>query len=166
LNRRSSRLALVAVAASLVIAGCGGDDDETTADEGTSGATGATAAAPIALDDWIDQADTICSEETAAIDEAAAETFTQGEQPDEAALTEFAGETVIPSLQAQYDAISALPPPEGEEEAAEELLGSLQSAIEEVEQDPSALADQSAEGAFAEANALAAELGLRECGEG
>jgi hypothetical protein len=166
LKHRSSRLAVVAVAAGLAIAGCGGDDDETTADEGTSGATGAVAAEPIALDDWIEQADTICAEESAAIDEAAAQTFAAGEQPDEAALTEFADETVIPSLQAQHDAVSALPPPEGEEEAAEELLDSLQSAIEEVEQDPSALADQTAEGAFAEANALAAELGLLECGEG
>lgn len=75
-------------------------------------------------------------------------------------------DTVIPSLQAQYDAISALPPPEGDEEAAEELLDSLQTAIEEVEEDPSALGEAAGNETFAEANRLAAELGLQECGEG
>ena len=165
MKRRSLPFALAAVTAGLLVAGCGGDDEPITAVEGASGATGPTAAA-IPIDDWIDQADTICGEESAAIDDAAAETFTQGEQPDEAALDQFAAETVIPSLQAQYDAISALPPPEGEEDAAEELLDSLQAAIEEVEQDPAALGEAAGNETFAEANDLASELGLRECGEG
>ncbi len=166
MKRRIRPLALAAVAISLATAGCGGDDDEpTTAVEGASGATGATAAA-IPLDSWIDQADTICADEGAAIDEAAAEQFAQGEQPSAAALDEFAAQTVVPSLQAQYDGISALPPPEGEEEQVNELLDSLQSAIDEVEQDPASLAEQSGNSTFAEANALATELGLRECGDG
>lgn len=166
MNRSPRRLAFAAVVASLVIAGCGGDDDEPTTTEGVSGATGVSTAAPIPVDDWIDQADTICGEESAAIDDAAAETFTEGEQPDEAALDEFAVDTVIPSLQAQYDAISALPPPEGEEDAAQELLDSLESAISEVEEDPGALGEAAGNEAFAEANRLATELGLQECGEG
>jgi len=165
LKRRSRPLALATAVVSLVVAGCGGDDEPATAVEGASGATGPTAAA-IPLDDWIDQADTICGEEGAVIDAAAAETFTQGEQPDEAALDQFAAETVIPGLQAQYDAISALPPPEGEEEAAAELLDSLQAAIDEVEQDPSGLSGAAGSETFAEANTLATQLGLRECGEG
>lgn len=100
------------------------------------------------------------------IDAAAADQFAQGEQPDEAALDEFAQQTVVPSLQDQYDGISALPPPEGEEETVEELLDSLQAAIDEVEQDPAALGEQAGNSSFAEANTLATELGLQECGEG
>lgn len=163
--RRSRVLAAVAVAASLAVAGCGGDDDEPTTDEGVSGATGPTAAA-IPMDEWVEQADEICKEESAAIDEAAIEAF-QGGQPDDAAIAEFAGEVVAPSLQTQYDAISALPPPEGEEDQVAELLDALQSGIEEIEEDPSSLGTgtEAPDSAFAEANALAAELGLQECGE-
>lgn len=166
MKRRARPLALAAVAISFAVAGCGGDDDEpTTAVEGASGATGATAAA-IPLDSWIDQADEICAEGSGVIDAAAADQFAQGEQPDEAALDEFAQQTVVPSLQDQYDGISALPPPEGEEETVEELLDSLQAAIDEVEQDPAALGEQAGNSSFAEANTLATELGLQECGEG
>ncbi len=165
MKRRIRPLALAAVAISLAAAGCGGDDDEpTTAVEGASGATGATAAA-IPLDSWIDQADEVCAEEGAIIDEEAASQFGNS-QPDEAEIADFAEETAIPSLQAHYDAISALPPPEGEEEQADELLDSLQGAIDELEQDPAGLSDSGADSAFAEANVLATELGLQECGEG
>ena len=164
--RRSRVLAAAAVAASLAVAGCGGDDDETTTTEGVSGATGATSAAAIPVDDWIEQADEICKEENAVIDEAAIEAF-QGGEPGEAAISEFAGDVVVPGLQAQHDAISALPPPEGEEDRAAELVDALQSGIEEIEEDPSALGTEteSPDSAFTEANALASELGLQECGE-
>ena len=80
MKRRSLPLVLATAVVSLVVAGCGGDDEPATAVEGDSGATGPTAAA-IPLDDWIDQADTICGEEGAVIDDAAAETLPRASSP-------------------------------------------------------------------------------------
>jgi hypothetical protein len=160
-------LALV-LAAGLIAAGCGDDDDETTAASvpttTTSGATGATGATGEALtkDEFIKQADAICASGDKTINEAF-DALGPGEpsgQEQEQVITD----TVVPEVQGEIDGIRALTPPAGDEEEVGAILDAAQSAVDEVKADPSLLTEQNAEDPFKEANQLAKEYGLKECG--
>jgi hypothetical protein len=73
----------------------------------------------------------------------------------------FGEDVVIPNFQAQHDQIAALPPPEGEEEAAADLLATLQSGIDELAEDPGNFVESTA---LEDAGQAASEFGLRQCG--
>jgi hypothetical protein len=74
---------------------------------------------------------------------------------------------VIPSVEDQIDQVTALTPPEGEEETFEEFSDQAASDLEEVKSDPSVLLERGGgEDPFAETNQLARELGLQVCGQG
>jgi hypothetical protein len=148
----------------LVAAGCGGDDDDddggdTAATTGTTGAGG-----PLTKEVFIDLADGVCAQGDKRIDQEADQVFGQG-RPSKQQQEEFVTDTVLPEIQIQIDQIRRLTPPEGDEEEVTAILDAAQSAIDEGEQDPSLLV-QGGGGAdpFAEANRLAREYGLKECG--
>jgi hypothetical protein len=156
---------VLAVGAAIFAAGCGGDDDDEEASTGATGATGAAGAAPIPLNQWVDRADGICADASAALDQDIASEFSNG-QPDEEEIAQFTDENVIPSLQRQHDQIAALPPPEGNEGDVETLLTALEQGIAALEADPTAaVTETGSDSPFAEANEFARKLGLRECGE-
>lgn len=157
MKHRNKLIALTAVAVVLAITGCGGDDEE--ADTGATGATGVSGAA-LTSSQFIAQADAICRSGGETIDEAAA-AFDQA--PEGAELEQFVDETIVPALQAQHDGIAALPAPEGQEDDIESLLSSIQDGIDEIEENPETLTEDSI---FNDANEQAAELGLNECGDG
>ena len=165
MNRSMKLLALVAVGGALVVAGCG-DDEETSSTTTTPEATVATGTGGGTLpkEEFITEADQICAAGDETIT-AAGDSL--GQSPSNADLEQFTGDVIVPSIQSQYDAIAALPVPEGEEEQVDELLSALQSGIDELEADPSLItAGDSAESPFADANKLAKEFGLTDCGEG
>jgi hypothetical protein len=138
MNLRIGVIALVAALA-LAAAGCGGDD-ETTAE-------------PLTKEEFITQADEICTEGN---EELATE-----EQPDPENLDAFITDTLAPNLQEQHDGIAALGVPEGDEEEIESLLDNLQEGIDALEEDPNTLTEG---GPFVEVNRQATEYGLQVCG--
>jgi hypothetical protein len=144
-------LLAVALAAGVVAAGCGGDDDDGDGEALTKV-------------EFISQADAICAEGDREIDQAGREAF--GDQrPSEQEIEQFATDTVAPNIQNQIDGIRALTPPEGDEQQVAEILDAAQNGIDEIEQDPSLLNQgPDAGGAFTEANNLATEYGLTDCG--
>ena len=161
-------LALLALVAGLVIAGCG-DDDEDEPQTLTSGATGATGAdgdAPTSAA-FIKSADEICAEGNTALETEGTELFGD-QEPSDAEATEFVEDIVIPNIQEQHDAIAELTPPEGEEEALEDLVTQLQAGIDELAADPEGFVNSGGENStlFEAANTAAKELGLKVCGEG
>jgi hypothetical protein len=167
LTRITALLAL-ALAAGLIAAGCGDDDDETTTaattttETGATGATGAATGEPLSQDEFITQADQICADGDKEIDQQAQETFGQGE-PSDQEVEQFASETVVPNIQRQIDGIGALTPPEGDEDEVSAILDAAQEALDEIEQDPSSLQSGNP---FKQANQLAQDYGLTECGDG
>ena len=146
--------ALAASAAiALGAAGCGGDDGD--------GSTTETAAAALSKEDFIAQADQICADGDAAIDEAGQEQFASG-QPTDEELTQFFVDTVLPTITDEIDEIRTLGVPEGDEDLVAAVLDSAEQAVADATADPESLAGGS--DPFAESNKLATAYGLEVCG--
>lgn len=151
---------LVVLVMAAVVIGCGGDEGSDESSEP------AQENAPT-KEEFIAEADQICADGDAEIDQAAEEAFGQGPpSPEEG--EQFIAETVLPSIQTQVDGIRDLTPPEGDEETITEFLDTAQSAVDEAEQDPSALAEGGQGGAgnpFGETQQLAADYGFENCAQ-
>ena len=140
-------IAATALAAGLIAAGCGDDDDES----GDSS---------LSKDEFIVQANDICTEGTTELNEAAAETFGAG-AADPAEEEEFVTETVVPNIQGQIDDIRELVP----EDEADEVNGILDEA--ELRSRTSRRIRRGSEGdPFAEVNGDLTEYGLSACASG
>jgi hypothetical protein len=145
--------AVVAVAIALVGVGCG-DDSSSSGDSSSS--------ASITKEEFVTQANAICAEGNKEIDAGAQETFSAG-KPSEADIEKFATETLIPSVEQQVADIRALGAPEGDEDQVNAILDAADQGLEEAKSDPSVVADEKAD-PFAEANKLANDYGISECG--
>lgn len=149
---------LAALAAiSMIVAGCGGGDDST---DSTSSLTKAA---------FIKQGNAICAEGNKEIEEGFEEfveenNLPKNKQPSKAQLTEAIEEVVLPAVEDQVESIRDLGLPSEGGEEADKVLKAAEAAVEEGEEDPSALAGEKAD-PFAEANTLARKFGLTTCGE-
>ncbi len=142
----ASLLALGAIA----IVGCGGNDDTSTT------------TAAISKDDFITQGNQICAEGNKAFNAAAQEAFSGG-KPTDAEMSKFVDETVVPTVQGQIDDLRALGVPAGDEDQVNAILDAAQSGVDALEADPTLFSSGSGD-PFAEANKLANDYGLTECG--
>lgn len=153
MNKVLMLLLAAALGVTAIAAGCGGDDEDGDGEALTK-------------QEFITQADQICAEGDRQINEAGSAQF-GGQEPSAQEIEEFGTETVAPNIQNQVDQIRALTPPEGDEEQVSAILDAAQEGIDEVEEDPSLLNQgQDAGGAFTEANRLAEDYGLTDCGGG
>lgn len=142
--------AIVACAAIAAVAvGCGGDDTTATTETLTK-------------QEWITQADQICSDGDAAIEQAAQDAGLSNPTPEE--LKSFYTETVLPGIEDQRDQLEALPVPAGEEEAIGSITDALDQAISDSQADPEALVN--GEDIFKDVNQQAQDYGLTSCGDG
>jgi hypothetical protein len=131
-----------------LIAGCG-DDEDSSSGEGSSDAP--TKA------EYLEEGNAICAKYNRQLDEL----FPQiPGQPGTPAFDSFAQEEIIPILETQISEVDALTPPEGDEETTQAIFDAANEGLETVKDDPSTLAGD----AFAEANQLANDYGLTECG--
>lgn len=158
MKRPATLVVAVLAAGALFAAGCGDDDDSTTTDSGATGASGA----PLSETAFVDQANAICRAGSKELDQAAQALF-GGQQPTDAQIEQYATETLVPSIQGQIDAIRALTLPEDISDQTTTFLDDSESALDEIEADPSLLAVSDDAGPFAESNAQAETLGLTEC---
>jgi hypothetical protein len=143
----------LALAVSLLAAGCGGSDGS----DGKDSAPEPEAAA-ITSADFTSQANQVCADGSAEIAAAQAEI---GDAPTEEQVTTFASEVLVPNIQEQHDAIAELGAPEGDEDAVDALLTSLQDGVDALTADPTVISADP--GPFSDANAAATELGLTDC---
>jgi hypothetical protein len=155
---------LVGLIAGLILAGCGGGDDSSTT-AGASGTSG-TQGAALSKSEFLAQGNGICEKGDKEINTEAKKIFTQGQAPSQATQEKFVTDTVIPNIQGQIDAISALSPPSGDEDQVQAIVDAAQSALDKAKSDPSLLTDQGGgqSDPFAEANQLASAYGLDKCG--
>lgn len=152
------RMMLTAGAITAVfLVGCGGDDE----DEPAGG--GSESAAPT-KEEFISQGDEICRDGDQEIEAGEEEAFGGGRpSPDE--VEAFLTETVIPSIQKQIDGIADLTPPEGDEQTVAGLVDMAQGALDEVEQDPAALAERGSPDPFAETQRAFGDYGFQDCAQ-
>jgi hypothetical protein len=154
-------VALIAALGALAVAGCGGDDETSSTTSTAPGASGVSGAA-LSEDEFAKQGNAICAAGNKAMNQAAEGIFTQ-QKPTDAQLQQFA-DIAVPSIQGQIDAIRALPAPESIADQVGTFLDDAQSALDEVEADPSLLAASDSDDPFADVNQEADDLGLNECG--
>ncbi len=138
-------MSLMILACALVV-GCGGDSSSDS-----------SAAAPLSKSEFIAQADAICENGSAELADAAKSAgLSQSSSEDD--FNAFINDEVLPNIQQQADAIDALGAPEGDEDAVQAIVDSLNTAVTETQQDPNS-------NAFTESNKLAQAYGLKKCGQ-
>lgn len=146
--RAALALALV-LALGLPAAGCGGDDDDSDT--------------PLTKAEFIDQADTICSETNAETQKEVSE-FLDGGSPTAENLPEVA-EFVASGIQDQVSGIRGLTPPEGDEAEIDAILTKADEGAEAIRENPDSLSGSGvANPSLDEANELAVAYGLQVCG--
>lgn len=143
MKRPALFLPTVALAFGLAVTGCGGSDE----------------APAISHDDFVTQANEICADASAELQEAGADLTDTSSEED---LIAFIEDTAIPNFQGQHDDIEDLGAPEGDEDDVDALLTALQDGIDAVSDDPSAFIVEGAD-PFADANEAATELDLTDC---
>jgi hypothetical protein len=144
-------LGLVAVAATLAAAGCGGDDDE-----------GET----LTREEFIAQGDQNCERADKELEAAEQEAFgglQQGERPSSAQLKQFATEGLVPNIQGQIDFLRNLNAPEADQDEVNKILDTAQEAIDDLEQDPSQLQGPAGQKLNQAGNELQ-QFGFKKCG--
>jgi hypothetical protein len=163
MRARLTILLTALLATSLIAAGCGDDDDETTGATGGTGATGAAGPAPT-KEEFIAEADQICRAAEDELDQ-------EFETTEAESATDFARDVIVPRQQELIDDLRDLTPPEGDEDQIETLLNSVQEGLDQLEEDPAlfeqALQDPSGiEEIYADSRRRANEYGFEVCGQG
>ncbi|WP_243057946.1 hypothetical protein [Nocardioides sp. SR21] len=123
------------------LAGCGGSDEE-----------------PLSSEEFVKQADKICADGNAELEEAAGDI-----DPNNAEDVEgFVQDVLVPNIQGQHDDLEELVPPEDDQDTFDDMLAALQEGLDQLSDDPSLITSDS--DIFGDANEEAQELGLTECG--
>jgi hypothetical protein len=162
-------LLAVALAAGLLVAGCGDDDDAASAGQDSSGGT--IESGTITKPAYIKEAKRICRGTVLRITskvilplrdlrELAEEGVSSpSEREDlEAELVETIG---VPEMQAEVEQLEALGAPAGDEEEIEMILAAARELIEEFEEDPTTFTGTAK--AYSKATGLAEQYGLTRC---
>ena len=153
MNKLLTMAAAVAVLAALV-AGCGGGDE--TTDETVT----------LTKAEFVKQGDAICKQGNDQSEKEAEEFAEENgftlEKASEEQLEEAVAEVLVPSLKQQAEEIDALGAPEGDEEQVEELIVSLETAANEIGEDPSLVFEGEV---LEEPEELAQDYGFKVCGE-
>jgi hypothetical protein len=151
---KTRRIALVGavLAFALIVVGCGDDDDTSTV--------------ALTKAQFVKEGNAICKAGNEEINSefekfADENNVNQRKQPTDAQLEEIAEEFLLPSISEQIEEVRALGAPEGEEDAVNAFLDNAEAEVEEIEGDPSLLAEDT----FVEVNKEARALGLTACSE-
>ena len=152
MSRRNTAwlLGLCLMAAS-VAAGCG-----------SSSSDNSTSTASLTKAEWIAKADAICQAGNAETNAAGKQQF-GNQKPSQAQIQQFATATIIPNVESQIAKIQALGAPAGDEQQVNTLISTAKADVEKAKSDPSLVTQGNA---FAEANRLAQQYGLKVCGKG
>jgi hypothetical protein len=151
-------LAIVAVAA-----GCGGGGDSTSSGGESSQSSGSapTKAAFIKEADGIcRQADTKLNEEIGTYAEENG--LSTKKEPSKDQQVEIYEAVVLPNIKGQDEDLAALTPPEGDEEAVEEIVDALGEGVESAEEDPQQLVE--GKNPLSDASSKAKAYGMTVCG--
>jgi hypothetical protein len=155
-SKRLFALLAALAALGLIVAGCG------------ASSSNGTTSASIGKAEFLKKGNAICAKGNEEIGEtfenfAKEHHLSEKNPPNKAELEEVSKE-VTPVIRRQLNGIRALGLPEGAEQEAEEVFEAVEEGLEEVEQNPTVLAEEEGE-PFEKANELSREIGLTKCGE-
>ena len=136
------------------LAGCG-DEEE--------GGFSPVVAEPMTKVEFLREADRICVGSEAQIEAAADDLLTGRGRPDPDEVERVALGVVVPALEAEVAAISALTPPPGDEARVRAILDATERGIAAVEADPRDVSGR-VPAPLRQAQQLAEAYGSRECG--
>jgi hypothetical protein len=138
-------------AISLIVAGCGSDDESSA----------------LTKAEFVKQADAICAkgdkqdqEEFEAF--AKERNLDEGKEPSKAVQEEAVSEIVIPGVRQQIEEIDDLEAPEGDEVKVEEIVTSVEEGLDELEEDPTLLFGGG--NPLGAGSKLARDYGMEKCG--
>lgn len=173
---RMKTILAATLAAGLLAAGCGGDDEETTTTTttttgatGASGASGASgeqgqaAGGGLLEDEFAQDMNDICEAGNEEIDAEAKEVFGDA-KPSDADQKAFVADTLIPSIEGQIEDIRDLGEPEEGAEELDTVLADGEDALGELEDDPAILTTKG-EDPFAGISGQMKELGVPACAD-
>ena len=144
------------LALGVLVTGCGSSDDETTTDESVT----------LTKTEFIKQGDAICKkgndESEKEAEEFAEENGFTLEKASEEQLEDAVSEVLVSNLNRQVEELDALGAPEGDEDQVEEIIVSLEGAVEEIEDDPGTVFEGEV---LKEPSELAEDYGFKVCGE-
>ena len=140
-------VATVAVVLSLGLAACGSDDS--SSDEALSNA------------DLIAQADAICTDYDEQLNVLQEESGLSSDSPKEDVVA-YVSDDIVPLYQDQVEELKNLEPNEEDADAYNDIVDTLETELQAVEDDPEAAVDS--ENPFAGATEKAAAFGLEVCG--
>lgn len=137
----------LAVVAALGVGACGGADNPR-----------------LTKAQFIERGSAICGDSSQRIEGAAQAAFTTpGEIPSADLVSEFAVDTVAPTIESEIERLRELRPPEIDEERIEDLLQAGSDGVDRVREDPTVLLS-SADDGFGRYRELASAYGLQNCG--
>ncbi|HEV2070852.1 MAG TPA: hypothetical protein VGR26_13760 [Acidimicrobiales bacterium] len=115
---------------------------------------------------FIERGSAICGEGNARIESAAQTAFDEpGKIPTAEEITEFATNTVAPTIEKEVERLSELRPPEDDEERIEDMLQAGRDGVDQVRQDPTVILSSNDDG-FGRYQELSQAYGLENCGGG
>lgn len=145
---------VAAIVVALVMAGCGGGGDSSTA-------TGSISKAA-----FIKKVDAICQQGTRRMQIAVFKVLKQGKEikrPSTAQSVKLVGAVIVPSVRREIKEIKALGVPSGGEEKVDAIVGALEEGVETAENDPEAVVKGSSDVIFGIASRIAGEYGITGC---
>lgn len=150
MNKGIFRTVVIALAAALavLVAGCGGGDDETSS---------------LTRQQFVKQANAICQEQTQKRNKVIQDAIADTDQ--NKLLPKSEREDIIVEALPPYaetpEKLEALGAPEGDEEKVEEILEAMEKAAADAKADPSKALTSTEQ--FEEANKLSGDYGLTSC---
>lgn len=148
------------VLAAMLVAGCGGSDDDASGSE-----------ASLTKAEYISKANAICDRGNQATVEGydafyAKNPISQGQELTKAQEGELVENVIIPNVGDQARQIERLPAPEGDEEAVAAFVDALNEGLAEVEEDPQAFFGSGNDNPLIPATEAAGAYGISHCGGG
>jgi hypothetical protein len=137
----------------LVLAGCGGGDDDSSE-------------ASISKQQFMKKADQICKEANKRMEVAFVDFLEKNRdiaRPSGPAFEKLVGTIMVPSIKREIEELEALGAPDGDEDEVDEILTALEEGVETAEDNPKVVTG-SADTVFGIASRLAEEYGLKVCG--
>jgi hypothetical protein len=141
MKRKLSVIAAAALATGLLAAGCGDDDDESS---------------DLSHDEFVTQANQICSEGNAQIEQDGSDVKGGPGTPE---FEAFVADTLVPNVQGQIQDIRDLGIPE-EDDSLNETLDEAELITQDLAEDPASLTEGDP---FAPINQELTDAGLTEC---
>jgi hypothetical protein len=138
----------------LVVTGCGGGSDSSTATTSVSKAA------------FIKKVDAVCQKGTERMQRAILVFLKQHKdvkRPNKAQSEELVGSAIVPSVEKELAAMKALEAPEGDEDRFGAIVSALEEGLETAEANPEAVV-ASSDAVFGISGRLAGEYGAEVCG--